>query len=352
MAESNFIIYGANGYTGRLIVQEAIDQGLRPTISGRNQEQLEQMGKESGLEVKVFDLEAPSLAEEIKDFDIVLHCAGPFYKTALPMMKACLQTNTHYLDITGEIEVFEVAAAMDERAKDVGIVLMPGVGFDVVPSDCLAGHLAHLLSDATHLELAFKGGGGISQGTALTMMENMHKGGAIRENGKIRKVPAAYESKLIQFSSKAYKCTTIPWGDVSTAFYSTGIPNIKVYTATKPDAVKFMKMTNKLGWLLKLNFVQNILRKRIKSKVKGPSEEIRHSAKSELWGKVTNGSTSVEVHLNTAEGYKLTAMTAIGSVKKMQAQRVFAGFKTPSMAFGPDFIMEFEGTTREEVVSK
>ncbi len=349
MSKDNFLIYGANGYTGRLIAKLAATKGMTPFIAGRNAAEIEQLGQDLGLQTIIFEIDnEDQIVQHIESFALVLHCAGPFFITARPMIRACLKAQVHYLDITGEIEIFEYAASKNEEAKSAGIVLMPGVGFDVVPSDCLAAYLASKLPEADHLELAFKGGGGISKGTAITMMENFHKGGAIRENGKIKKVPAAFESRKISFGSKEYMTTTIPWGDVSTAFYSTGIPNIKVFTATKPKVIRFMKLSNWLGWLMKLGVVKNYLRQRIAKSVSGPSEEVRESAKSLLWGRVSYNNTFFEASLTTTEGYKLTAMTAIGSVEKLLTQSVFAGFKTPSMAFGPDFILEFEETKRED----
>ena len=349
MSKDNFIIYGANGYTGRLIVELAVKKGLKPVIAGRNEMGVQSMAKEFDLDCLVFDLSSvEEIAKKIEPFAIVLHCAGPFSKTARPMIKACLKAQVHYLDITGEIEVFEYAASKNEEAKSAGIVVMPGVGFDVVPTDCLASYLSGRLPDADHLELAFKGGGGISKGTALTMVQNIHRGGAIREDGRIKSVPAAYQSKKINFGAKEYMTTTIPWGDVSTAYHSTGIPNIKVYTATKPKAIKMMKWTNSLGWLMKMGFVQRYLKNRIEKSVKGPSEEVRESTNSIVWGRAYNANESFEAILTTAEGYKLTAMTAIGSVEKLVSQSVFPGFKTPSLAFGSDFILEFEQSKRED----
>ena len=93
------------------------------------------------------------------------------------MVEACLRLGKHYLDITGEISVFEAMARRDKAAKQAGMMIMPGVGFDVVPSDCLAVHLKNLLPTATDLTLAFYGLGGISHGTQATMTMNAGSGG-------------------------------------------------------------------------------------------------------------------------------------------------------------------------------
>ena len=130
---------------------------------------------------------------------MVLHCAGPFSRTARPMVEACLRNKKHYTDITGEIAVFEACAALDKKAQEAGIMLMPGVGFDVVPTDCLAKHLKGRLPTATRLSLAFYGVGRLSHGTQATMIMNIGKGGAIRRDGKITGVPAAWKTREIDF---------------------------------------------------------------------------------------------------------------------------------------------------------
>ncbi len=342
MSKGNFLIYDANGYTGRLIAHLAVEKGLKPVIASKSADEVEQLANDLGLESIVFGLEnEEQVANHIESFIVALHCAGPFSITLKPMISACLRAGTHYLDITGEIEVFEYAASKNDEAKSAGVVLMTGVGFDVVPSDCLAACLASKVPEVDHLELAFKWGGGISKGTALTMTENFRKGGMIRENGELKKISAAFENRNIFFGLKEYVTTTIPWGDVSTAYYSTGIPNTKVFTATKPRLIKFMKLSNSFGWLMEIGFVKHYLRKKIKRSVLGPSKEIRESGKSHLWGRVYKDNTSAEATLVTCEGYQLTAMTALGSVEKVMSQSIFGGFKTPSMAFGSDFILGF-----------
>ena len=141
-----FLIYGANGYTGSLIARTAINQGLRPILAARNAVAVERLGRELGLEYRVFDLDDPVILEKrFQGLSAVLHCAGPFVHTSKPLADACLRSGVHYLDVTGEVSVFEALAARDGEAKASGIMLLPGAGFDVVPSDCLAAHLKRRL---------------------------------------------------------------------------------------------------------------------------------------------------------------------------------------------------------------
>src|SRR5687768_7612544 len=238
---NTFLIYGANGYTGVLITRFAAERGMKPILAGRNAIKIEELAKKHHLDYEVFGLdESDRLDAALKNVDMVLHCAGPFSLTSRKMVEACLRNGKHYTDITGEISVFESMAALDDKAKASGVMIMPGVGFDVVPSDCLARHLKDRLPSATHLSLAFYGMGRISHGTQATMTMNVGRGGAIRKDGKITRVPAAWKSREIDFGEVRRTGVTIPWGDVATAWHSTGISNVEVFTVVPPSALKMM----------------------------------------------------------------------------------------------------------------
>ncbi|MCB0593743.1 MAG: saccharopine dehydrogenase NADP-binding domain-containing protein [Lewinellaceae bacterium] len=349
----NFLLYGAYGYTGRLIAELAIDKGMLPILAGRSEEKMDQLCEElGGIDYRVFGLNTPSAIDDGLDgVSMVLHAAGPFIHTARPMMEACLRNGVHYLDITGEIAVFEMAAALGARAREAGIMLMPGTGFDVVPTDCTALYLKEQLPDATHLQLAFSSGGSrTSQGTATTMAENLGEGGAVRENGKIKRVPLGHKTMEVPFAEgKSRFCMTIPWGDVSTAYYSTGIPNIEVYTSVHPKTYRYIKLQPYYNWLLRTSFVRNLVKSRIQKGPAGPSEEQRKRGKSYIWGKVWNekGDTR-ETQLITPEGYELTAHTSLLIVQKVLEGKIQVGFQTPAKAYGSGLILEIPGTLREE----
>ena len=222
-----FLLYGANGYTGELIAREAVRRGMKPLLAGRSRPRIEKLAAELGCPSAVFDLEDhTSMVSAISDCAAVLHCAGPFSVTARSMMQACLATHVHYFDITGEIPVFELAHSVHEKALRSGIALCPGVGFDVVPTDCLALKLKEALPDATHLALGFDSRSGLSKGTAKTSIEAAADGSKIRRDGQLVTVPLASQQRRIDFGNGERPAVGIPWGDVSTAFYSTGIPNI------------------------------------------------------------------------------------------------------------------------------
>lgn len=348
-----FLIYGAYGYTGELITRFAISRGHRPLLGGRDENKLKSLAQELNLPYLVFNLtEEEKLDKALRRVSAVIHCAGPFSKTAKLMVFACLRNKVNYLDITGEIEILEWIASKDAEAKKAGIILIPGTGFDVVPSDCLAAYLKSKLPDASHLELAFAGAQKVSRGTALTMIEKANKGGMIRENGILRKVPTAFKTRKIPFTEKEQLSVSIPWGDIATAYYSTGIPNIIVYTAVNATSLTLLKASRYMGWLLENASVQNFLKNRVYQTVTGPNLYQREHTLSHLWGQVINPAGQIfTARLHTAEAYHLTAQTAVLAVEQVEARKMLPGFKTPSMAFGADFILQVKGTTREDVIS-
>lgn len=225
---------------------------------------------------------------------------------------------------------------------------MPGVGFDVVPTDCVAVCLREKLPDAVNLELAFWSlRSGVSQGTAKTMIENLGKGGLIRENGKLKRVPAAYKSKTIHFGEKSSKAVSIPWGDISTAYTSTGIKNIVVYMAASSKYIRLMKLSNYLKPILGSNWLKRYLKKKIERKPAGPGKEELEKGRSLIWGRAENEKgESEEVIIQTSEGYKLTAETAWLIAQKIMDGNSEPGYQTPAGCYGPELIFEIEGTKR------
>jgi short subunit dehydrogenase-like uncharacterized protein len=225
----SWLIYGANGYTGELIARAAAENGTAPTLAGRTRENVEPLAAELGLPSRVFGLDdTDAVTANIAGATIVLNCAGPFSATSAPIMEACLRAGVHYLDITGEIAVFEHAHAQAARAEQAGIVVCPGVGFDVIPTDCVAAALKAALPDATRLALGFDSRGAMSPGTAATSIEALATGGRIRRAGRLVAVPLGAITRRIDFGDGEKFAVAIPWGDVSTAYRTTGIGDIEV----------------------------------------------------------------------------------------------------------------------------
>lgn len=347
------LLYGSNGYTARLMLDLLEQYNLQPILAGRRQAAIEPLAQQYNLESLVFDLTSrEQIVHHLKDVDLVLHCAGPFSKTAKPMVEACLASKTHYLDITGEIEVFELCKSYDTQAKEQGIVVMPGVGFDVVPSDTAAYLAAQEIHNPTQLTLYFGvRGGKMSPGTTLTMAENLGRGGAARINGTIHiESVAAQKARVQLFADKAFSMGSIPWGDVSTAYTSTGIPNIRVLT-TMPESQS--KQANKLkgfGGILSSRAVQWLIRKYIKAKVKGPTQEQRDKSRSAIIAHVQNdaGDSSV-IRIETIEGYNLTAHTALTCAQRVLTESPNAGYHTPTTAFGDSIMRNMHDTEIKQI---
>ena len=349
---SNFLIYGSYGYTGQLVVELAVKEGMRPILAGRDEKKLRAQAERYNLEYRAFPLdETAKLDSALLEVDAVLHCAGPFVLTFKQMAEACIRTKRHYVDISGEIEGFEALAKMNEEAKQANIMLLPGGGFDVVPSDCLAAYLHEKLPTATHFRLFIRGvGGGVSRGTARSGAENMHRQGRIRRDGKIVQVPPAWQILEQDFGRGPVKVVSIGWGDVSTSYHSTGVPNIETYFAVKPIAVSLLRLTRVIGPLIYTRPVRNFLKWVIGwANPHGPTPEQNKNGFSLMVGEMRDDQKVVRAKLRTPEGYRITALTTIEIMKRILNGDYKPGFQTPSLAYGVDFIMQFEGVEREDL---
>ena len=344
---SKFMIYGANGYTGRLIAREAAKRGLQPMLAGRNRDQIAALANELKLPFRVFDLtNAVDIARHLNDMQIVLHCAGPFSRTSAPMLVACLNINAHYLDITGEVDVFEACHGADTRAKHQGIVVLPGSGFDVVPTDCVAAMLKQKMPDAISLVLAFEAGGGPSPGTAKTSVEGLGSGGRARIEGQLRNVPLGWKSREFVRDGKRRSAMTIPWGDLYTAHVSTGIPNIETYMVVSPKTIKNVQRMRVLQPLLKLGFVQSYMKRKIERTNRGPSDERRRDNGCYVWGEVKNATGGeAKLGITGPNGYDLTVTASLGIVEHLlkASGKVAGGYYTPSQLMGADYVLKLPG---------
>jgi short subunit dehydrogenase-like uncharacterized protein len=352
MRDSTIILYGSYGYTGKLIANECKSKNLSVILAGRNHEALQKQSEETGYPFEVLEIQdSTALKNLLLKGSLVIHSAGPFRHTAKLMADACLETKTHYTDITGEYQVFEMLAGYDQRGKTAGIMIMPGTGFDVVPSDCLAVHLKNRLPSASHLQLAFTmSKGGLSRGTKKSMTEGLGDGGKIRENGTLVQIELGDKSMEVDFGSFKSPTLCIPWGDISTAWRSTGIPNIEVYTGATASMIKNAKRTRYINWFLRMQWVKKIMLKKIDRQKPGPSDEKRESGRSFLWGKVSDASgKTVETRLETVSGYTLTAKTAVLIAEKILNGNFKTGYQTPAMAYGAELIMEVATTNRKDL---
>jgi short subunit dehydrogenase-like uncharacterized protein len=365
----DWLIYGANGYTGKLVARLAVRRGEHPVLAGRSAGPVGRLAAELGLKHRVFGLDEPTaLRHGLDGISVVAHCAGPFLATARQMALACCDVGTHYLDITGEIDVFEQLHGLDDRAAKAGVVLLPGAGFDVVPTDCLALTVAAALPGADTLDLAFlPGTGGPSGGTARTAVAMLGSGGRARVNGVITPVPVRWKSLRADFPSGPRTVSAIPYGDVSSAYYSTRIPNITVYTPVPAGStlmtslLRFSPVAAAAGVLA--------------GQVRGPDSSRRARGHAEVWARASTSheSRAATATLTTPSPYDLTADSVVRAAVRLAAQpagsgrvtrppppggaadatgtdadarragAVPPGTHTPATAFGADYVTELDG---------
>ena len=352
MPQSSILLYGANGYTGQLIAKHAAAYNLHPILTGRKESAIAPLAKSLTLPYKIIDLNNPSeLEAALRGVTVVIHAAGPYQFTAKQMVEACLKTGTHYLDINGDVAVFEMLKKYDEQARRAGIMVMPGVGFDVVPTDCVALLLKKHMPNAVSLKLAFASlGGGLSHGTATTMVSKLGEGGAVRKEGKIIRSPIGKKGMWVDFGWKKIFVMNIPWGDISTAYTTTGIPDIETYTSISPNIYRALKLQPLFNWLLRTSFMRNYIKKKIDQRPAGPDDEHRKNGRMLVWGQVTNAAgKAATARLSGPDGYTLTAHSSLIIARKVLEGKYKPGYQTPAGAYGEELVLEIPGVGREPV---
>lgn len=345
MSGTEWMIYGANGYAGRVALEHARARGLRPVVAGRREEAIRPLAALHGVPFRVFRLDDPvEAASALQGIGTLLLTAGPFSATSAPAIEACLRARTNYLDITGEAPVIEAAAGRDAAAHDAGIVILPGAGFDVVPSDCLAAALRQALPSATRLQLALHLVGSPGPGSLETVLEGAAQG-LVRRGGVLTPVPAAFRARQIPFPDGRRHAMTIPWGDVASAWFSTRIPDIEVYMAAPRPLVWAIRAVRPLLGALQAPGPRRALGLAIRRFARGATAAGRDAGRSSLWGRVEDGQgRSVEGTVQSIETTNLTAHTSVDIAVRIQAGQVPPGFTTPSIAFGPEYVRGLPGT--------
>lgn len=345
-AQTVWMIYGAYGYSGELIAREAVRRGQRPVLAGRDAAKTRQLASELGLQAVSFELDnVQQAAGHIKGMDLVINCAGPFSVTARPMMNACIAAKAHYLDITGEIDVFELSQSLGELAAKAGVVLCSGCGFDVIPTDCVAVALKEAMPDATHLSLGFSGSTRLSPGTAKTTVEGMALGGKIRRDGKLETVPMAHHSRRIDYGRGPQTSVAIPWGDVSSAFHSTGIANITVYVPGNRAMIAGARLAHYLRPVLALTPVQKLLKAGVGKFIKGPNQQERDAMPTLVWGEASNGrGRKKTARIKTANGYSVTITGSLAVIEFLLTHQPAGGAYSPASLVGHELVTQLPGS--------
>lgn len=342
-----WLLYGAYGFTGRLIAREALSRGLSPVLAGRDGGRTLALARDLGLEARVFALDdSTEVRAGLRGMAAVLNAAGPFSRTWRPMTRGCLDEGCAYLDITGEIDVLEGVQTLDGAVAAAGLHFVPAVGFDVVPTDCAAALAADALQGAVALDLAFHSTGGPSRGTARTALERIGEPGLVRRGGRLEEVKLGSVRRSIPFSDRSRDGVAIPWGDISTAWRSTKIPDIRVFATLSERVVKTGRI---LGTVLELPVLGGLARKAVDRLVTGPEEEELDRGHARILAEVRTATGAVAVvELVTPNGYTLTASASVAAVKRVLQGRlgVAPGVHTPSRAFGAEFVLALPGVER------
>ena len=349
-SKPRFLLYGAYGYTGRLAAELAVAKRFDVVLAGRNKGALAELGDRLRLPTRVVRLEdAERLSEALKDISCVVHMAGPFATASTPMLNACLATKTNYVDITGEIEVFESLWSRKEEIKRGGITAVPGAGFDVVPTDCLAGYVAGKLERTASLVIALRGLESASQGTLRTAIRQVSKPVLCRRKGAI--VPLEDKSpRCINFGTGDEPCLPVSWGDVATAFHSTGVGNVTVYLR-RTKLLQLAEGSGKLfGSSLQSRTAQNLLASMVRRFPEGPSPAERHRHRSTIWAEASDtAGKSTKATLSTPDAYDFAANSALEIASRIVSLPVPLGLVTPFQAFGANFVLSLPGCARTDI---
>jgi short subunit dehydrogenase-like uncharacterized protein len=354
------LLYGATGYTGRLLARRAAVDGPGVILSGRSADALERLGAETGLATRRARLDDPAALDRALDgVRVVLNAAGPFSRTARPLVEACLARGVHYLDLTGEIEVLAWIARQDARARERGVLLLPAVGFIAAASDCLVAHVARRLPGAVRLELGISRASQVSRGSMETMVEMIRHGVWARRGGRLVTLPLAARERRFDFGDFGdvgdvgrgpRSCLPVHWADVVTAHHALGIPDVTAYLEVAPLERAAFLGSRLHSWWLRTPPWQALLRAQSRLLPEGPSAATRARERRSLVAELSDGTgRRAASRLDTPESYEFTARVALAIVGEVLAGAGEPGFRTPSQVVGPDFVLGVDGVRRTDL---
>jgi short subunit dehydrogenase-like uncharacterized protein len=350
-ATDGVLVYGATGFTGRLLVRGLLDAGIEPILCGRSETLVQAMARELRLRARTAALEdVEIISGALRGCQVLLNAAGPFGATASRLVAACLQAGVHYLDVSGEVDAIEGVARMHRQALDAGVMLLPGVGFDVVPSDCLALHVCRRLPDARRLAIAVSGLELMSRGSARTMAGELSKGVRVRRDGRLTTVRPGALERGFNFGEGGRACTAVSWGDVATAYYTTGVSDVEVYFDATPTVRSTLIASRAFGPALGTSAWQTWLKTMVELLPDGPSASERRRRRASIVAEASNDENRRAVaRLRLPEAYTFTAIAGAAITARVLRGDAEPGFQTPGRLFGPDFVLELPDVTREDL---
>ncbi|HYX92426.1 MAG TPA: saccharopine dehydrogenase NADP-binding domain-containing protein [Myxococcaceae bacterium] len=356
---AHWLIYGAYGFTGQLLAEEAVRRGHRPTLAGRSREKLEPLAARLGLPSIAIELSADAarLRDALAEHALVFHAAGPFVFTCEPMVRACLDARTHYLDLSGEIDSLERVFSLNGEARERGVVLLPAAGFDVIASDCLVRYVAERVTEPRSLDIAIAAIADPSVGTLKSALEILSRGGRARRNGVLVPSQLGGARMRVRFSGQEKIALAFPGPDLVTAFHTAGARDITTYMALGHGPAWALRIGGSAArWALASRRVRAALGRLAGLGKAGPGEAARQSGRSFIWVRATSGDgQSAEAWLETMEGYRFTAAAGVRVAERVLELwgegRLTAGATTPARALGADFVLEIPETRRLEALS-
>jgi len=322
MVNFSILIYGANGYTGKKLAKYLLEQGLSPILAGRGKD-VETFANSLHCQYRVFKVD--DAESYLKDVDIVVNVAGAFSHTQVPLIEACLNTKTHYLDISGEYVDVNRVYQFDDKARAVGVVLMPAVGIFSAPMDLVAKLAAQKINEPTKLKIGFASTGKPSKGSIKTALSKIQSVGVQLYNGEYIETSPASKELAMNIYHKDIGMVTHPWrADLLLAKLSTGINTIETYNGFPSFMVKMMR--GKMKWLKVL--MEKWL---IRYLPEGPNEAQQKSAL--IYAKAIASNDKEET--STAEligpdAYAFTVAAIFELSKEVVKQPELSGFLTPS----------------------
>src|SRR5262252_4228393 len=221
---SGWMLYGAYGTTGELILQEALRRGHRPLLAGRNRSRLSELAGKTGLDSVAFGVESAEQAmPALEKVSVVVNAAGPFSETGGPLRRLCLETRASYVDVNGEIGDFVAAMECDAEAWERRIAIIPGAGYGVVFAEAVAARVASRLTDASWLRLSLATENALtSRGAALSKAYVLSGGGYVVSRGELRARPTAHQTWRVA----EQRFAAAPLAEVVAAHRLTGIKEI------------------------------------------------------------------------------------------------------------------------------
>lgn len=346
------LLYGAYGFTGKGISRLAREYGITPVLAGRNEQKLSTFAQEVGLEYITLSLDDnhANLVEVLRHFELVLHIAGPYTFTARPMLDAVVEAGTHYVDLTGENHVIQDELDRHEEFLGANIMVMPAVGYDVVPTDCLNLYVAQQVSEPNLLVLEMNGnytdveGTPASRGTIKSALELLSRPLLLRRNGKMVEVD---QPKVItrEVNGSTQTLLQIPWADMMTSWVSTGVPTIEVYQLQDGTVPGW------LPWLAQRAWGKKLLVWAIDTFAsEGPPPEAQEKRQTRLVATASNiAGESFTAQMITPEPYRLTFHSTLLIAQKILAGQWSPGFQTPAKMYGADLALEIPGVTRSDL---